>query len=392
MVKRFIGVGTLNVSKKGKFYVNQVLNKNRLSYGPFMRKFEKKFASLHDCRFAILSNSGTSALHVAIAALKEIHNWDNDDEVIVPAITFVATSNIVIHNDMKPIFVDVEKDYYTINPDLIEERITSKTKAIIPVHMFGLPCDMDPIKKIANKYNLKIVEDSCETMFANYKSKRVGSLSDIACFSTYIAHLIVTGVGGINTTNNPEYAIKLRSLINHGRDSIYLSIDDAKGKSKRQLKEVIARRFKFVSLGHSFRVTEMEAALGLAQLENWTEMIKKRRENAQYLIDKLSQFDGKIQLPKIRENCEHSFMLFPIVLRKQKKENIVNYLESRGIETRDMMPLINQPIYQKLFKINVKNYPVADWINNNGFYIGCHQYLTRDDLDYIIKIFKRFFR
>lgn len=392
MAKKFIGVGTLSISKKAKLYVNKTLDRNRLSYGPFAKKFEKMFSSLHQCKFGMLSNSGTSALHIAVAALKAIHKWKDCDEVIVPAVTFIATSNVVIHNNLKPVFVDVEKDFYEIDPRLIEEKVTEKTKAIIPVHLFGLPCDMDNIKKIAVKYDLKIIEDSCETMFASYKNKRVGSLGDIGCFSTYIAHLITTGVGGINTTNNADYAVMLRSLMNHGRDSIYISIDDSKGKSKKELREVIARRFKFINLGHSFRVTEMEAALGLAQLETWQTMIRKRRENAKYLINGLRKFDDKLQLPEIRKNCEHSFMMFPIVLKKEKKQRIVNYLERRGIETREMLPLINQPIYQRLFRINIDDYPVADWINNNGFYIGCHQDVSQGDMDYIIKAFNDFFK
>ena len=392
MAKRFIGVGTFNTSKKARLYVNQALYNNRLSYDPFMKKFEKDFSSLHQCKFGIMSNSGTSALHIAVAALKNIHKWNDNDEIIVPSVTFVATSNVVIHNNMKPVFVDVEKDYYNIDVNLIEDKITDKTRAIIPVHLFGLPCDMDPIKKLAAKYGLKIIEDSCETMFASYKGRRVGSLGDIGCFSTYIAHLITTGVGGINTTNNPDYAVMLRSLMNHGRDSIYISIDDAKGKSKKDMKEVIEGRFRFIHLGHSFRATEMEAALGLAQLENWQAMIRKRRENAKYLIKGLSKFEGKIQLHEIRKNCDHSFMMFPIVMIKEKKGKIVNYLESKGIETREMLPLINQPIYQEMFNIDVNDYPVANWINNNGFYIGCHQDLKYGDLDYIIKVFNEFFR
>ncbi len=391
MKNRFIGVGTLSISKKAKLYVNRALDNKRLSYGPFMKEFEQKFSYIHQCRFGIMSNSGTSALHIALAALKQIHGWKDNDEVIVPALTFVATSNVAIHNNLKPVFVDVEKDYYGINPKLIEEKITERTKAIIPVHLFGMPCDMDQILKIASRHGLKIIEDSCETMFAGYKGRMVGSLGDIGCFSTYIAHLITTGVGGMNTTNNPDYAVMLRSLVNHGRDSIYISIDDSKGKSKKELKEIIAKRFSFVHIGHSFRATEMEAALGVAQLETWEAMIGKRRENARLLSEGLKKFEDKIQLPKIRNGCGHSFMMYPIVLRGKKKEKLVNHLENSGIETRDMLPLISQPIYRKLFSIDEKDYPVADWINSNGFYIGCHQDVSKDDISYIIGKFEDFF-
>lgn len=242
---------------------------------------------------------------------------------------------------------------------------------------------MDPISRIARRHNLKVIEDSCETMFARYKDRSVGSLGDIGCFSTYIAHLITTGVGGVNTTNNPDYAVKLRSIMNHGRDNIYLSIDDDDNKSAEEMNMIISRRFSFTTLGHSFRATEMEGALGLAQVEDWKPMIHKRRENAAYLSTKLRKHDDLLQLPSIRAGCEHSFMMYPIVLRTQKKEKLVHFLESKGIETRDMLPLTNQPVYRRVLGIREDDYPVAKWINESGFYVGCHQDLGRTELDHI---------
>lgn len=386
-----IGVGTVTLSEQAKKNVMEVLETGRLSYGPFLKKLEGEFAKMHHSQFGIMSNSGTSALHVAVQALKEFHGWKDGDEVLVPAITFVATSNVVIHNNMKPVFVDVEKEYYGIDPEKIEQKITERTRAIIPVHLFGMSCEMDTIMAIAKKHNLKVIEDSCETMYATYKGKMVGSFGDIGCFSTYIAHLLVTGVGGINTTDNAEYAVKLRSLVNHGRDSIYISIDDVKGKSGEELKEILDARFRFISIGHSFRVTEMEGALGVAQLENLPQIIETRRKNAAYLIEHMKKFENHLQLPKIRPGAEHSFMMFPLVLKQEKKQTLVGWLEANGVETREMLPLINQPIYQKLFAINEADYPVAKWINDSGFYIGCHQDVTREDMNYIIRIFSEYF-
>ncbi len=385
-----VSVGTLKISKKAKEYVNQVLDSNRLSYGPFLQKFERDFAAIHGAQFGLTSNSGTSSLQIALQAMKEIHNWQDDDEVLVPAITFVATSNIVIHCRMKPVFVDVEKEYYGIDPELIEQKINSRTRAIIPVHLFGLSCDMDPIIEISNKYNLKIIEDSCETMFVTYKNRPVGTLGDIGCFSTYVAHLLTTGVGGLSITNNKEYAIAMRSLLNHGRDSIYIGMDDNK-KRGVEFKEIIEKRFSFISIGHSFRITEMEGALGLAQLEDWQPMINKRQFNAQYLTNGLKKWQAQFQLPKIRPECTHAFMMFPIVLFNEPKKNLVHYLEDNGIETRNMLPLINQPIYKKMFNIKEEDYPVAKWINDNGFYVGCHQDLTIQDLDLIIQTIDNYF-
>lgn len=385
-----IGVGTLTISAKAKQYVNDVLDSNRLSYGPYCKRLEGEFAKIHESRYGVLSNSGTSALQVALAALKELHGWHDGDEVIVPAVTFVATANIVLHNNMRPVFVDVEKEYYEIDPALLEKKITPRTRAIIPVHLFGLPCDMAPILQIAKKHRLKVIEDSCETMFAKYQGKSVGSLGDIGCFSTYVAHLLTTGVGGINTTNNPDYAVKLRSLVNHGRDSIYISVDDDNVTGDK-LKEIVAKRFSFVSVGHSFRITEMEAALGVAQLETWEDMISARRQNAAYLTEQLNPLQEVLQLPAIRPGCDHSFMMYPIVLRDTPKRELVNYLEERGVETRDMLPLTNQPVYHKLLNLRPADYPVADWINTNGFYVGCHQGLNREDLDTIGSLLMAYF-
>lgn len=386
-----IGVGTLNLSDKAKEYVNQVLESNRLSYGPFLKKFETEFAKMHNAKFCVSSNSGTSALQVALQALKIYHNWSDGDEVIVPATTFVATSNIVLHNNMTPVFVDVEDEYYELDPTLLEQKITEKTRAIIVVHLFGQPCDMDPILEIAKKYNLRIIEDSCETMLATYKGRLVGTLGDIGCFSTYIAHLATTGVGGLSTTNNPEYAVLMRSLVNHGRDSIYISIDDDNGLTSEQLKEVIDRRFSFIYPGHSFRITELEGAIGVAQLEDLPHAIYKRRQNAQYLTDKLSDLKDKLQVPAIRPQTEHSFMMYPIVLLEEAKRDLVNYLENNGIETRDMLPLINQPVYKKLLNICAKDYPVSEWIVKNGFYVGCHQDLSQEHLDYISDLIHNYY-
>src|SRR3989344_4040285 len=148
MKKRKIPLADLKISKKAKRYVTQVLNSNRLSYGPFTEKYEKLFADTHNRKFAMVTNSGTSALQVGLHSLKEYYNWDDNDEVIVPAVTFIATSNIVIQNNLKPVFVDVEPDFYCIDPKKIEEKITSKTKAIMPVHLFGQSADMEPILKI----------------------------------------------------------------------------------------------------------------------------------------------------------------------------------------------------------------------------------------------------
>lgn len=389
---REIGVGGFAVSPLARRYVNEVLDSNRLSYGPFHRRFETAFAAEHDSKHAVFCNSGTSALQIALQALKEKHGWKDGDEVLVPAVTFIATSNIVLHNRMVPKFVDVDPLTYTLDPKKLEAAIGPKTRAVIPVHLLGLPADMDPILAITRKHKLSIIEDSAETMFAKYKGKKVGALGDIGCFSTYIAHYIVTGAGGLSTTSDPDLHVRMRSLMNHGRDSIYLSIDDDKNAEGAELHEIVAKRFQFVSVGHSYRATELEAALGLAQLEEKDGIYAARTGMAKRLIDGLKEFEDKLQLPYGREGSDHSYMLFGLVLKGQDKTELVNFLEDKGVETRDMLPLLNQPVYKKLFGEIEAKYPVAQSLNRSGFYIGCHQYMTAADADYVIAQFRAFFR
>ena len=389
-----IGVGCADIDNNSKNYVADVLNNERLSYGPYSEKFERMFAQAHNINFAILVNSGTSALRLAVACLKETEDWQHGDEIICPAVTFIASSNVIIMNGLKPIFIDVCSKTYNIDPNKIEEKITDKTRAIMAVHLFGQPAEMSPIMEIAKKYSLKVIEDSCETMFAAYKGRSVGSFGDVSCFSTYMAHLLTTGVGGMACTNNKLYAEKIKSLANHGRDGIYLNIDDDKKIDKQGLFNVVSKRFSFVNLGYSFRLTEMEAALGVAQIEKKDEILRKRKQNAHYLIDGLKQLEEYLQLPWWPHYKDHAFMMFPIVIKPNvpfNKNDLVMFLEENNVETRDMLPLINQPIYKKIFGEIEGQYPIARWINNNGFYIGCHQYIERDELDYIVEKFHEFF-
>jgi perosamine synthetase len=379
-----VTVGDLRIDRDAKRLMMEVIKSNRLSYGPKTISLEKLFARIHKCRAAVFCNSGTSALQMALQALKERHRWRDGDEVLVPAVTFVATSNVVLHNRMKPVFVDIDPRTYNMDPAGAAEAITSRTRCTIPVHLMGLPADVDDLRHP----RLRMIEDSCETMFAQYRGQPVGSLGDIGCFSTYVAHYIVTGVGGFATTKDIDLAVRLRSLMNHGRDSIYLSIDDDDVKGEH-LKEVVARRFRFVSPGHSFRCTELEAALGLAQLRRYKEVVRARKANAAYLIAGLSDLQEHLQMPYEPPDRDHVFMLFPLVTLTQKKQKLVNYLEEAGIETRDLMPLINQPVYRGMVRGRL---PVARRLLDRGFYIGCHQYLKRRDLDYVIDTIHRFYK
>ncbi len=372
--------------------MNQVLKSNRLSYGPFTEKFQNAFARAHMRKYAMFTNSGTSGLQIALQAQKELYNWQDYDEVLVPAISFIASSNVIIANRLKPVFVDVEENFYCIDPQKIEAKITKNTKAIMPVHLFGQSADMESILKIAQKHKLKIIEDSCETALVNYNNRPVGSLGDISVYSTYIAHIITTGVGGMVTTNNQKLATIVKSLMFHGRDNIYLKMEDDDTKSKKRLNSLVERRFQFIHVGYSYRNTEMEAALGLAEIENKSAIVKKRQTVGKSLTKSLSDFSQFFQLPKVRPGAQHIYMLFPVVItdKRIQRDDFLLYLEMNGVETRLFFPLLSQPIYKRLFGNIESHYPIAQKLEKHGFIIGSHPYVSQEDIDYLHKLIEKY--
>lgn len=391
-----IGVGHASVGELEKKYVNMALDASRLSQGEFVYKFEKEFSRLHGQKYGIACNSGTSALHVALEALKEQRDWPEGSEVIVPAITFIASSNACLHAGLNPVFVDVDPSSYNMDVAKIQEKISPKTVAIMPVHTFGQPCEMDSIVKIAKSNSLSIVEDCAEAHFARYRGRPIGSFSDMAAFSTYVAHTITTGVGGVITANDPELVAISRSLIAHGRACTCEKClaSDPQAVCRLRMDTDIDRRFMMVRMGYSYRIGEIEGALGLAQLENKNQIMATRKENAAYLNQCLGRFTEYLQLPEFPNYMDHSFMMYPLVIREQSpftRRLLVEFLEKNNIESRPMLPLLNQPIYLELFGNLEDDFPVAKWINHHGFYIGCHHGLVQSDLDYIVGVFTEFF-
>lgn len=390
---RAVRVGELMLGPRERAQLQRVIDSNRLSYGPVTREFEATFARLHEVPFACFCNSGTSALQVALAALKEQRGWTDGDEVLVPAVTFVASVNVIWQNRLTPVLVDVDPATCNIDASRIAAAITPRTRCIMPVHLLGLPCDMAPILDLARRHNLAIVEDSCETMFARYQGRPVGSFGDVACFSTYVAHFLVTGVGGLAVTRDRELARLIRSLMNHGRDNIYISIDDDAETGAPAFREIVDRRFRFERIGYSYRCTELEAAIGLGQIAQWREILDARQANAAFLTRALADLDAHLQLPSVPPGREHAFMVFPIVVRDDSMRPLVYHLEERGIETRDMLPLIHQPVYRAWLGADVgRRYPVAHHLYDRAFYIGCHQHLTPEDLRYVVESIHAFYR
>lgn len=382
---RRVGIGTADITVDDRARVIQVLESGRLSAGPMMAEFEARFAAAHGRRHATMCNSGTGALQLALQALKERYGWSNGSEVIVPAMTFVATVNIVLFNDLTPVLVDIDPLTCTMDPAALEAAVTERTVAVIPVHLFGQPADMTAIMALAERHGLRVVEDSAEAAGVRHAGRMVGSFGDFACFSTYMAHLVTTGVGGLALTDDEENATRFKSLMNHGRNPRYLRIDDDQGLTDRELIEVVWSRYEFVSIGQSFRATEMEAALGIGQLERLPAMLDLRRAVAAKLTAALAH--PRLRLPVTADRNEHAFMMFPIRCdTTELRDRLVVALERAGVETRFLLPILGQPCYDGRLDIRPDAYPVTRDALATGFYIGSHQDIDDDDVAHVAAV------
>lgn len=378
-----ISFGYNNVGPQAEKLVLEVMRSGQHSPGPKVKELEEKFAALHKAKHAVFVNSGTDALRLSLLALKEKNGWKDGDLVAVPALTFVATVNIILQVGLKPYFVDVGMLDYNINPWNLEHRLQTsnlyhRLKCVIPVHLFGQQCDPE-IYKMAKKYHWAVLEDSCESILNPIKG-------DIACFSTYMAHHMTTGVGGFALTNDVNLNLMIRSLANHGRHTAYIP-----GYCTWKLdKELLKRRFLFMRSGYSCRGTELQAALGLSQMHGLADNLNFRKQVAKQLSDGLSSLNEFLRLPSQIDS--HAWMMYPIVLRgpyPPDKYDLCLHLENLGIETRDMMPITNQPCFKEL--VDANDYSVADEINKRGFYIPCRPGLKPRHVAYIVSAFESFF-
>jgi len=370
-----INFGDLKIGDISKNRIKKALEKNWVTEGENVKEFEDKFAKKFGYKHAIATSSGTDACIASLASLYDF-GAKRSDEVIVPATTFVATANAVLAVGFIPKFVDIELETLNINPDKIEEKITGKTVAIMPVHLMGKPCKMDNIMKIANKHGLKIIEDCCEAHGAKYKGKYVGSIGNMGAFSFYVAHVVVCGEGGIVVTNDDKIADVVKSVKTHGRPtgSIY---------------------FDFQRFGLNLRMNDLTAAIGIEGITHFDETFKKRKENMYKLLDMTKNLDEYAYFSKEEDYeviCPHAF---PIVLKDPKYNytKFYKYLESKSIQCKTLFSSL--PTQHRAFEfMNYKkgDFPGAEYIGDNGLHFGIHQYLTDDDLKYISDTLKNYFK
>jgi len=346
--------------------VAEAVREKRLSQGRYVEKFETKFAEYIGVKHAIAVCNGTAALHVAVAAI----GIEPDEEVIEPSFSFVATANCAIYQDAKPVFADINSSTYNIEPADIAKKITEKTKAIIPVHYAGQPADMDPILETASKHDIYVVEDTAEAHGALYKRKKAGSLGDVNCFSFYPNKNMTTGEGGIITTNDDELAEKMRMIRSHGQDA----------------------RYHHIMLGYNYRMTDIQAALGLVQLKRLDWVIKKKVEKATYYNKKIEEtFGDEIQTPYVAPYATHAYMFYTIRFKDRKtRDKAATKLEEEGVETRVAFPPIHlQPLYRNLFGYTKGYLPITERVSDTILCIPIYPHITQKQQDYILSVIKK---
>lgn len=333
--------------------------------GPFLEKFEESFAKYTGTKYCIGVASGTDALHLSLVAL----GVEKDDEVIIPVNTFVATAYAVLYVGAKPILVDIDPKTYNIDVNLIEKNITKKTKAIIPVHLYGQPAQMDKIMLLARKYKLAVVEDACQAHGAVHKGKKIGSFGDLAAFSFYPGkNLGAYGDGGAITTNSPRFAKILRSLRDYGSSTKYL----------------------YDRIGYNSRLDSIQAAILQIKLKYLTAWNQKRRKLADHYNKKINAEIPLIKTPVIHKQAISVFHLY--VIQTPKRDRLINFLTSRGIETGIHYP---KPLHlqKSLKKLGYKkgDFPVAEKLSNKILSLPMFPELTFKQQDYVVESIKSFF-
>ena len=354
--RRFLPVAEPSIGEEEWQYVSEcVLSGWVSSTGEFVSRFEKIFADFCNVKHAITTCNGTTALHLALLAC----DIGPGDEVIVPTLTFIATANAVTYTGAIPVFVDSERETWNMDPARIEEAITPRTKAIIPVHLYGHPADMGPLREICDHHSLLLIEDAAEAHGATYKGQQVGSLGDLGIFSFFGNKIVTTGEGGMVVTDNDEYADKIRVLRDHGMDK--------------------DRRYWHPVLGYNYRLTNVQAALGVAQMEKIDQILLKKRKNATLYNEMLHAVPG-ITLPSEMTWAKNVFWLYSILVDEKtfgmSRDELMASLQEKGIETRPLFyPIHTQPIYA-----TGQSFPVAEIISRRGLSLPSSVKLTEESI------------
>lgn len=358
----------LNFDEKEEQAVIDVLRSKWISTGPKTAEFEAKFAEMLKSNYAVALANCTVALHLAL----KIVGVEREDEVICPSLTFVATVNAIKYLDAVPVFADVtSNENLTISPIEIEKKITKKTKAIIVMHYGGFACDMDAIMEIAQKYNLKIIEDACHGPLSEYKGKKLGTIGDVGCFSFFSNKNISTGEGGMLVTNNKDYYERTKLLRSHGMTS--MSYERAKGHSTE---------YDVIESGYNYRMDDMRSAIGIVQLDKIASDLDKRAAIRKVYIDLLKGVEGIIVPFHDNEEFSSNYVM-PILLKNSdstKRNEIRNKLAELGIQTSVHYPAVHR---FSIYKENYTDLPITDYAADNLITLPMYSNLSKEDIKYI---------
>jgi perosamine synthetase len=347
-----------------------VLKTPYLSRGPKQDEFQNKFAAYVGSKYAVATSSGTNALHL----LMKSYGIGKGDEVITSPFSFIASSNCILFNQATPVFVDIEHKIFNIDVDKIEERITAKTRAILVVHIFGMPADMKKINRIARKHNLIVIEDACEALGAEINGKKVGSFSDAAVFAFYPNKQITTGEGGMIVTSNKHIKDLCNSLKNQGR-------------------ELTGKDLGFLRLGYSYRISDINCALGIAQLERIDDILKRRERVAQVYNERLQNVEG-LQLLCEKKGFKRSWFVYMIKLSERfsskERDRIVESLAEKGIACGKYFPAIHlETFYKEMFGFKNGDYPVTEATAERMIAVPFHNKLTHKEINFVCKEVKK---
>lgn len=336
-------------------YVNECIKTKWVSsLGKFVTRFEEDFAKFCDCRYGVATSNGTTALHLALETLGICAK----DEVLVPDLTFVASANAVKYTGAKPVLVDSQSSTWNLDPLRLQEKITSKTKVIIAVHLYGHPASMDQILKVAHKNNLLIIEDACQAHGALYNGRKVGSIGKLGVFSFYGNKIITTGEGGMIVTNDKKIYEKARLLRDH-----------AMSRSKR---------YYHCQVGFNYRLTNIQAAVGLAQLENIEYIIRRKIEIADTYNELLKNTEG-VSLPPAQEWAKNVFWMYSILIKRGMRDVMVRKLLNQGIETRPFfVPMHKLPPYR-----TTEKFPISDRLSRQGINLPCFVAISDKEIKHI---------
>jgi dTDP-4-amino-4,6-dideoxygalactose transaminase len=355
--------------------VIETLKSGWLTTGPKVKRFEEDFAKYLGCKHAVAVNSGTAALHLALDAI----GIKEGDEVIVPTMTFAATAEVVLYFKANPVLVDCQPDTLNLDPKKIEGAITSRTRAIIPVHFGGQPCDMDPILELAKHYNLKVIEDAAHALPAAYHGEKIGTIGDITCFSFYATKTITTGEGGMATTENPEWANRMRMMSLHG-----ISLD-----AWDRYTDKGSWYYEIIHPGYKYNLTDIAAALGIEQLKRCDQFYEARRRIAAQYNEAFAELP-ELQIPRCALDVQHAWHLYVIKLELERlrinRSQFIDALKKKGIGTSvHFIPLHLHPYYRDTFGYKPQDFPNASAVFERIVSLPIYPKMSRTDVLHVIE-------